>query len=241
MFERFSADARTVVVHAQEHARRLGHRFIGCEHLLLAVVSGATPAGAVLRDHGLAPDWVEEQIVRRVGRGAGTGLFADLDREALASIGIDLDVVQNRIESLFGPDALAGVSRDVGCRRRRSRLDLRRAVPRTLWRLWRRSRRARRRRPSTPAPAARPAPTTGGYQAGDSIQGGHLPFTPRAKKALHDALHEAARRDAHTGAEHIALALLAMRSGMVPPILAGLDTTSDTLRTAILDRYRRAS
>jgi ATP-dependent Clp protease ATP-binding subunit ClpA len=238
MLERFSADARTVVVHAQEHARRLGHRFIGCEHLLLAVVSGATPAGAVLRDHGLAPDWVEEQIVRRVGRGAGAGLFADLDREALASIGIDLDAVQNRIESLFGPDALARVGRDVGCRRRRSRLDLRRAVPPTLCRLWRR---ARRRRTVRPAPAARPAPTTGRYQAGGSIQGGLLPFTPRAKQALHDALHEAARRDAHNGAEHIALALLAMRSGMVPPILAGLDTTSDTLRTAILDRYRRAS
>jgi ATP-dependent Clp protease ATP-binding subunit ClpA len=37
MFERFTPDARTVVVHAQEHARRLGHRYIGCEHLLLGI------------------------------------------------------------------------------------------------------------------------------------------------------------------------------------------------------------
>jgi len=38
MFERFTTDARTVVSDAQQHARRMGHRYIGCEHLLLAVV-----------------------------------------------------------------------------------------------------------------------------------------------------------------------------------------------------------
>ena len=31
MLEHFTDDARTVVVHAQRHARRLGHRYIGCE------------------------------------------------------------------------------------------------------------------------------------------------------------------------------------------------------------------
>ena len=31
MLERFTDDARTVVVQAQRHARRLGHRYIGCE------------------------------------------------------------------------------------------------------------------------------------------------------------------------------------------------------------------
>jgi ATP-dependent Clp protease ATP-binding subunit ClpA len=47
MFERFTGDARTAVVQAQAHARRLGHRHIGCEHLLLAVVSTGGPAAAV--------------------------------------------------------------------------------------------------------------------------------------------------------------------------------------------------
>jgi Clp amino terminal domain, pathogenicity island component len=36
MFERFTDSARQVVVRAQEDARRLGHNYIGCEHLLLA-------------------------------------------------------------------------------------------------------------------------------------------------------------------------------------------------------------
>ena len=42
MFERFSQDARILVVHATEHARRLGHRYVGAEHILLAAVSATT-------------------------------------------------------------------------------------------------------------------------------------------------------------------------------------------------------
>jgi len=38
MFERFTDRARRLVVLAQEEARRLGHNYIGTEHLLLAVV-----------------------------------------------------------------------------------------------------------------------------------------------------------------------------------------------------------
>jgi ATP-dependent Clp protease ATP-binding subunit ClpA len=239
MFERFTGDARTVVVHAQEHARRLGHRFIGCEHLLLAVVSGATPAAAVLRDRGLSPEWVEEQIVRRSGLGAGAGLFADLDREALAWIGIDLDVVRNRIESVFGPEALSRAGHDIRCRRHRSRLSPRRALRSVLRRRW-----SARRRRTLPAAVsvARPVPAIGRYRAKGATQGGHLPFTARAKKVLQDSRHEAvAHGDAHIGAEHITLALLTMRSGMVPPLLAALQMTAPTLRKAILDRYRQAS
>ena len=70
MLERFTDDARNVLVHAQRHAR-LGHRYIGCEHLLLALVGADQPASAVLRERGLTPDRVEEEIVRRAGTGAG--------------------------------------------------------------------------------------------------------------------------------------------------------------------------
>ena len=71
MLERFPDDARAVLVQAQRHARRLGHRYIGCEHLLLALVGVDQPASAVLRERGLTPDRVEEEIVRRAGIGAG--------------------------------------------------------------------------------------------------------------------------------------------------------------------------
>src|SRR5260370_32436106 len=107
MFERFTDDARTLVVHAQHHARRLGHRYIGCEHLLLAAVSAGQPASAVMCAHGLTPQLVEEEIVRRVGLGAGAGLFGGLDRDALATIRIDLDARPAQIDASCVPPPLA--------------------------------------------------------------------------------------------------------------------------------------
>lgn len=118
MFERFTRDARDTVAHAQEHARRLGHRYIGCEHLLLAAAAVGEPASAALREHGVTPQAVEAQIVRLVGVGEAGDLFNALDREALASIGIDLDVLRARIEAAFGPDAFTRAG-PATCRDRR--------------------------------------------------------------------------------------------------------------------------
>ena len=241
MFERFTTDARTVVSDAQQHARRMGHRYIGCEHLLLAVVGMEQPAAKVMRETGVTPPYVEQQIVRLIGLGTGTDMFADLDREALAAIGIDLDVVRARIEARFGLDALdraAHVSRSQ--RRRRFRLNISRALSPRLRRRFRRSRCARRDgRQQTQPQAPRPAAT--GYRTG-AVPRGHLPFTSRAKKALELALREAqAERDTHIGVQHIALALLAIDGGPVPRILAALGTSPKVLRAAILDRYRQAS
>ena len=118
MFERFTGTARRVVVQAQEDARRLGHNYIGCEHLLLAAAAAGEPAGMVLRDHGVTPERVEAEIVRTVGRGRTADPPGRLDREALAFIGIDLDVVRARIEAAFGPDAL---TRGLPATRRRRR------------------------------------------------------------------------------------------------------------------------
>ena len=97
MFERFTDEARTIVALASEHARRLGHRYVGGEHILLAAATAGQPASAVLCAHGVTPELVEEEIVRRVGLGAGAGLFGGLDKDALATIGIDLDAVRAAI------------------------------------------------------------------------------------------------------------------------------------------------
>jgi len=242
MFERFTTDARTVVSDAQQHARRMGHRYIGCEHLLLAVVGMEQPAAEVMRETGVTPPYVEQQIVRLIGLGTGTDMFADLDREALAAIGIDLDVVRARIEARFGLDALdraAHVSRSQ--RRRRFRLNPSRALSPRLRRRFRRWRCARRDGRRQTQPQAPRAAATGRYRTG-AVPRGHLPFTSRAKKAFELALREAqAERDTHIGVQHIALALLAIDGGPVPRILAALGTSPKVLRAAILDRYRQAS
>ena len=43
MFERFTDEARAVVALAVEHAIRLGHRYVGGEHILLAAVTAGGP------------------------------------------------------------------------------------------------------------------------------------------------------------------------------------------------------
>ncbi|MEJ7689295.1 MAG: Clp protease N-terminal domain-containing protein [Nocardioidaceae bacterium] len=101
MFERFTEEARAVVVDAQLHARRLGHGYLGCEHLLLALPSTEGQLGLMLRRLGMTTEAVETAILRLVGTPNVTR-----DREALAAIGIDLDAVREKIEANFGPRAL---------------------------------------------------------------------------------------------------------------------------------------
>jgi hypothetical protein len=254
MFERFTPDARAAVVHAQQHARRLGHNFIGGEHILLSVVSADHPASAVLAAHGITPEYVEAELLRRMGlgRGAGpgSGPLGSLDQEALASIGIDLEAVRARIEATFGPHAMAEadlvIQRRLKHRRgsreaRRFRLDPRRALPPRLRRSRRRFR-AERAVTATPPQPPRPTEAADRCQVGGAPQDGHIPFTPVAKHILHLTLQEMqALHDPNIGVQHIALALTAVRRGMVPSLLAAADAPAPALHAEILDRYRQAS
>ena len=196
MPERFTGDARQVVVRASEQARRLGHGFIGGEHLLYGLASADGEVGTVLREQGVTPERVEAEFVRLIGpeNTAGGSLFDTLDRDALTTIGIDLDTVRERIEAAFGPDALA---------------------PAAPARRWRRS---------------RPGRVTG-----------HIPLTRRAKKCLEGSLSEArAHSSGDLGAEHIALALLAMDDGVPHRILSVIGASAPRLGAEIRDRYRQA-
>jgi ATP-dependent Clp protease ATP-binding subunit ClpA len=110
MFERFTAEARAVVVAAQEEARQLGHDFIGTEHVLLALL--ADRDGAVARavaDNGVDAEFVRGDIIRRVGPhppDLSAAAAEQEDAEALKAIGIDLDEVRKAIEANFGAGAL---------------------------------------------------------------------------------------------------------------------------------------
>jgi ATP-dependent Clp protease ATP-binding subunit ClpA len=190
-------------VSAQAHARRLGHGWIGCEHLLLSVVGTDSPAGDVLRGLGVTPEAVESALRGIVSERGGPVL----DRDALAAVGIDLEVVRDRVEAAFGPGALTRSPQRHGRR------------PRRRWR--------RQRRCPTGAPGA---------------SGGHLPFTPQAKKCLEGALRESlTRRDGYIGVEHLALALTTMSDGLAPRIFTRIGIPATHARAEIISYYRRAS
>ncbi len=92
------------------------------------------------------------------------------------------------------------------------------------------------------APGPKPGEATGRYRASGPPPGGHIPFTPAAKKILELTVREAlGLNDSQIGVEHIALALTAISNGLVPAILSVAGASAPALRAAILDRYRQAS
>jgi hypothetical protein len=193
-------DADAIVVQAYEHATRLGHPYLGSEHLLLALASAGQPAGAVLREHGVTPGRVEAEIVRL----SGGGLFGDLDRGALAAVGVDIDAVRATTEASFGQEALTRAARAV------------------------------HRKPRWFGP--RPAAFAG-------RDGAFLPLGPGAGQALQGARREARARGATQPSvvEDLALGILAVSDGLVPPVLSALGASGPTLSTAVLDRSHPAS
>jgi len=236
MLERFTSDARDVVAGARENALRLGHRWIGCEHLLLALAATDAQVGLILRGQGVTPERVRAEAVRLAGAGPGVSLFDVLDADALAAIGIDLDAVRGKVEATFGPHALTAAPPRWPRRRR--------------WadRLAHRARRARRQAvvpatgPVTGAPGPRPAPDAGTGHGRPSAGPGCIPFTPRAKKCLIHAVGEAqAGHGGQVGVEHLGLAAVSMGDGAIPRILSALGASGPILRTEILSRYRQAS
>jgi ATP-dependent Clp protease ATP-binding subunit ClpA len=70
MFERFTSQARSVVVTAQEESRSLQHDYIGTEHVLLGLLTVPdTPAAAALSRLGLTKEVVVAEVEATVGRG----------------------------------------------------------------------------------------------------------------------------------------------------------------------------
>ena len=72
MFERFTEKAIKVIMLAQEETRRLGHKTVGSEQILLGLVAEGTGIGAsVLSSAGLKLKDVRVEVEKVVGRGSG--------------------------------------------------------------------------------------------------------------------------------------------------------------------------
>jgi len=89
MFERFTDQARRIVVLAQEEARMLSHSYIGTEHVLLALIhEGTGKAATALESLGIAEEAARQQAEEIVGRGQddpprGQILFTPRAKKAL--------------------------------------------------------------------------------------------------------------------------------------------------------------
>jgi ATP-dependent Clp protease ATP-binding subunit ClpA len=212
MFERFTSEARNVVVGAQEQARALEHRFIGTEHLLLSMLANDDTAARLLRERGVTVESARAMIERYVG-GVPPRLTPS-DAEALRAIGIDIDEVRRRLEENFGPNPLAAPPQEPV----RRRFGLRRT----------------RRQPDG-------GQRGGGQRGGPGITG-HIPFSPRAKKVLELSLREALRlKHRSIGTEHVLLGLIREGQGLGALVLAEAKVDLAELRRTVENSFRDAA
>jgi len=83
-------------------ARDLGHPRAGSEHLLLALTMGSGTVAAVLTGHGATEAAVQDAVRMAAPAGAGTAA----DRDALASLGIDIDRLLSYLRYTSGTKSL---------------------------------------------------------------------------------------------------------------------------------------
>src|SRR5829696_970680 len=87
---------------ARMEARRLGHQYLGPEHLLVGLLAqGDNLAARVLVANGLDLATVRAGIDRLIAQGVLPGPQPS-DGELLASLGVDLEAVHSRLQASFG-------------------------------------------------------------------------------------------------------------------------------------------
>ncbi|HVX45917.1 MAG TPA: Clp protease N-terminal domain-containing protein [Mycobacteriales bacterium] len=75
-FSSYTDRARSAVAAAEGAARRLGHKYIGTEHLLLGLVADSVRDGVaakILAERGITQETLDNAVVERIGRGQGSG------------------------------------------------------------------------------------------------------------------------------------------------------------------------
>lgn len=72
MFERFTEKAIKVIMLAQEEARRIGHNFVGTEHILLGLIGLGTGISAeVFRESKIGLQQARHAVEEIIGLGNG--------------------------------------------------------------------------------------------------------------------------------------------------------------------------
>ncbi len=111
MAQRPSPANQTITRLAEDERRRLGHPYLGDEHLLLGVLAhAASPAAAMLHDRGLDLDTARSEIARIV---TASGPVATDAAVLLQDFGVDLAQLRRRLESTFGALAVHEAARQV--------------------------------------------------------------------------------------------------------------------------------
>jgi hypothetical protein len=109
MWDRLTVEARAVMDRASAEAGRLGHGYIGDEHILLGLLGQPQdPAAALLEEAGLDLAGARAELARLAGDGLIPSCRVD-DAAALRTVGIDVERVRERLSAAFGAEAVGRV------------------------------------------------------------------------------------------------------------------------------------
>lgn len=115
MFERFTKDARAVVLGAVDHAERTHANEVTDEHILLALLDReASRASFALAALGLAGQ--RDSVERALAEARRRGGLSRADADALSDLGIDLSEIVSRVEEAHGVGALESAGKRKGRR-----------------------------------------------------------------------------------------------------------------------------
>jgi len=103
--------ARRVMGLAAEESEQLGHGYLGDEHVILGLLRGqACHASSLLLAHGLDLGSGRAELQRLAADGLLPRSLAD-DAGALRALGIDVEMVRQRLVAAFGAEALGAAVR----------------------------------------------------------------------------------------------------------------------------------
>jgi ATP-dependent Clp protease ATP-binding subunit ClpA len=232
MFERFSNNARHVVVLAQEEARRLQHNYIGTEHILLGLLGVSEGvASRVLTEFGISLEGTRKEVAAIVGPGTSTvkGHIPFTPR-AKKILEISLrEAVRLRHDSIATEHILLAVIREsdgVGVRILKEHADLEAIRMAVLSQL-----------ASTPADTARfrrwlrHSSEAGPGEAPGSGEQPEMQTTPAADVSLSEAARLAGSQP--VGSHHLLLAALADPETAAARALAALGVDLEQAREAL--------
>jgi hypothetical protein len=104
VFERFENDAKQSIARAEQEAIRLGHDFIGTEHMLLGLIdTRGSVASTALTERGVTAEKAREETLRILRAENVDETGGQPAKDALATLGIDVDEVRRRADATFGP------------------------------------------------------------------------------------------------------------------------------------------
>lgn len=115
MFERFSRNARAVVISTQDLCHELGAERVRPVHVLLALTEESSGVSDLLAAHGITTEAIATSLGLRPPTPsahpeptAPQAPLSEEDADALRSLGIDLDAIRAAVERQFGEGALDG-------------------------------------------------------------------------------------------------------------------------------------